>query len=245
MASPHSSIRRPRIGVTLDHEPAGGWSSMPWYAIRENYLAAVSRAGGLPVPLPHDPDLVDDWLSLIDGLLVTGGAFDLDPALYGAGERHATVTTKDRRTTFERAMTAAAVERDLPVFGICGGQQLLHVVLGGELIQHIPDAIADALAHEQPNPRHQPGHEVEVVPGTRLHAIVGTDRLCVNSAHHQAAGTAAPGVVVSARAPDGVIEAIEEPTKRFCIGVQWHPEYHISPGDAALFQTFVTSCRTP
>ena len=245
MPEPSPPDRRPRIGVTLDHEPAGGWSKLPWYAIRENYLAAVSRAGGLAIPLPHDVELVGEWLSLIDGLIVTGGAFDLDPTLYGAGERHATVTTKERRTAFEFEMTGAALERDLPVLGICGGQQLLHVVLGGDLIQHIPDAVPNALAHEQPNPRTEPGHEVEVVPGTRLHAIVMTDRLPVNSAHHQAAGAPGPKVVVSARAPDGVIEAIEDPGRRFCLGVQWHPEYRISPGDAAIMEAFVAACRRP
>ena len=129
------------------------------------------------------------------------------------------------------------------MLGICGGQQLLNVVLGGDLVQHIPDAVAGALAHEQPNPRTEPGHVVEVVPGSRLHAIAGTTRLEVNSAHHQAAGRVGPGVVVSGRAPDGVIEAIEAPGRRFCIGVQWHPEYAISVADDALFDALIAACR--
>jgi putative glutamine amidotransferase len=235
--------RRPRIGLTLDAEPPGGYSKLPWYALRENYFAAVARAGGLPLALPHEVELAAAYLDGLDGLLVTGGAFDLDPSLYGGGERHPTVRTKDRRTAFEFAITHAALGRDAPVLGICGGQQLLHVVLGGELIQHIPDAVPGCLPHEQPNPRTEPGHEVEVVPGTRLHAIVGTLRLPVNSAHHQAAGACGPEVVVSARAPDGVIEAIEHPGYAFCLGVQWHPEYGISPGDDALLEAFVAACR--
>ena len=124
--------------------------------------------------------------------------------------------------------------RDLPLLGICGGQQLLNVVLGGTLIQHIPDALPTALAHEQPNPRTEPGHEVIVVPGTLLHRITGTERLPVNSAHHQAAERVGPGIVASGRAPDGIIEAIEDPRRPFCLGVQWHPEYRISAGDGAI-----------
>ena len=103
--------------------------------------------------LPHDAALAGDYLDRIDALVVTGGAFDVDPALYGAGDRHATVTLKEGRTAAELALTRGALQRDMPVLGICGGQQLLAVALGGTLIQHIPDAIPDALAHEQPNPR--------------------------------------------------------------------------------------------
>lgn len=240
-----SPARRPVIGVTLDSEPAGGYAKLPWYALRANYCDVVAAAGGLPIALPHEPELAEYYLALIDGLIVTGGAFDVDPALYGAGERHATVTLKERRTSFEWAVTWGAVERDKPVLGICGGQQLLNVVLGGTLIQHIPDAVPDALAHEQPNPRTEPGHEVAVVPGSLLHRITGADTLAVNSAHHQAAERVGAGVVVSATAADGVIEAIEDPRRRFCLGVQWHPEYGISPGDTALIAAFVreAACR--
>jgi putative glutamine amidotransferase len=235
----------PRIGLTLDAEPPGGYSRLPWYAIRENYCAAIARAGGLPIPLPHQPDLVEAYLDLLDGLVVTGGAFDVDPSLYGARDRHATVRTKEHRTAFEWAITEAALARDLPTLGICGGQQLLNVVLGGDLIQHIPDAVPGCLAHEQPHPRTEPGHPVDVVAGTALHRLGGSLRLEVNSAHHQAAGAIGPGVVISGRAPDGVIEAIEAPGRRFCIGVQWHPEYRISAADDALFDALIEASRGP
>ncbi len=131
----------------------------------------------------------------------------------------------------------------MPVLGICGGQQLLHVVLGGTLIQHIPGTVPDALPHEQPNPRDHAGHDVKVVKGTRLHSIVGAETLAVNSAHHQAAKDVPPGVVVDALAPDGVIECIEAPRYRFCLGVQWHPEFHISAGDRKIFEAFVAAAR--
>ena len=142
----------PVIGLTLDHEPGGGWSKFPWYAIRENYCNAVRDAGGLPVLLPHEPDAAGLYLDRIDGLIVTGGGFDVDPALFGARNRHPTVTTKDRRTAFELAVTSGALAREMPVLGICGGQQLLNVALGGTLIQHIPDEVPNALAASPTEP---------------------------------------------------------------------------------------------
>ena len=193
--------------------------------------------------LPHDTDASERYADLLDGLVVSGGNFDVNPALFGASERHATVQTKDERTEFEANITKAMLVHDKPVLGICGGQQLLHVVLGGTLLQHIPDAVPDALAHEQPNPRNEPGHTVTVAPGTLLHRIVGTDELPVNSAHHQAAAHDGDAVVVNAVAPDGVVEGIESLAHRFCLGVQWHPEYDISDGDKKIFRAFVKASQ--
>lgn len=231
----------PLIGITLDSEEPGGYSKFPWYALRQNYCSAVTAAGGIPLVLPHEPDAVPAYLDLLDGLIVTGGNFDVDPALFGATSRHETVKLKGARTAFEWAITRGMLDRDKPVFGICGGQQLLNVVLGGGLIQHIPDSIENALPHEQPNPRDQAGHTVSIVPGTKLHAIVGAGELAVNSAHHQAVDRVAPGAVTDATAPDGVIEGIEHPDYRFCIGVQWHPEFFISDGDRKLFAAFIAA----
>ncbi|HEY1261448.1 MAG TPA: gamma-glutamyl-gamma-aminobutyrate hydrolase family protein [Stellaceae bacterium] len=231
----------PVIGLTLDHEPPGGWSQFPWYAIRENYCNAVRHAGGLPVLLPHEPDMAAEYLDRIDGLVVTGGGFDVDPALFGAASRHPSVTTKDRRTAFELAATRGALDRGMPVLGICGGQQLLNVALGGTLIQHIPDEIPDALPHRQPNPRNEAGHKVRIVAGTLLHRLAGVEELAVNSAHHQAVKQAGPGLVVDARAEDGVVEGIEDPRRPFCLGVQWHPEFELSAADRNIFRALVAA----
>jgi putative glutamine amidotransferase len=236
-------MARPLIGVTLDAEQPGGWSKFPWYAVRMNYTDAVAGAGGLPVALPHDAALAADMLDRLDGLLITGGAFDVDPALYGATDMHPTVTLKDRRTAAELALLRGALARNLPVLGICGGQQLLAVALGGTLIQHIPDAVPDALPHEQPNPRSEPGHAISVVPGTLLHRIVGRATMQVNSGHHQAVATPGPHAVVNATAPDGVIEGIEDGRYRFALGVQWHPEFLIDPGDRRVFDAFVSAAE--
>jgi putative glutamine amidotransferase len=235
--------RRPLIGITLDAEAPGGYSKYPWYALRANYAEAVIAAGGLPVALPHAGALANEWLDRIDALVVTGGAFDVDPALYGVAGRHATVTLKEDRTMAELALTRGALDREMPILGICGGEQLLAVALGGTLIQHIPDTIAGALEHEQPNPRHEPGHAVAVQAGTLLHRIVGATAMAVNSAHHQAVAEAGPRAAVNARAPDGVIEGIEATGTPFCLGVQWHPEFFIDPGDRRIFDALIAACR--
>ena len=129
------------------------------------------------------------------------------------------MTLKDRRTAAELALVQGALARDMPVLGICGGQQLLAVALGGTLIQHIPDSVPGALEHEQPNPRDEPGHAVAITPGTLLHRIVGTQTMQVNSAHHQAVAT--PGGRMrwsTPSAPDGVVEGVEDGGYRFCLG---------------------------
>jgi len=268
--------KSPRIGITLDYEETPSYSKKPWYALRENYCASVSRLGALPLPLPHEVELVGDYLDLIDGLMITGGAFDVSPALYGEKTTSDTVVTKNRRTQFEWAITKGAVERGIPILGICGGEQLLNVVLGGTLIQHIPDSVLNALEHEQKNSRDEAGHHVMVTPGTLLHSILlplppGEGRgegastkdklslgqhphpnllpegegmvIAVNSAHHQSIAQPAPNVIVNAKAPDGVIEGIELPGHPFCLGVQWHPEYHVTGADTKIFEAFVEACR--
>ncbi len=231
------------IGFTLDYEEKEGYSKLPWYAIRENYMTAVSALGAVPIALPHEPALADKYLGLIDALVVTGGAFDVPPGLYGASSVHKTVTTKERRTAFEAAMVRGMLEHKKPILGICGGEQLLNVILGGTLIQHIPDTIKNALQHEQPNPRTEPGHTVRIEKDTLLYSIVKEQKIQVNSAHHQAVATVGKGVKINAVAPDGVIEGIEYSDHPFCLGVEWHPEYHISSADSRIFEAFVEAAR--
>jgi len=239
-------MKTPLIGITMDSEAGGegAYSKFDWYALRENYAGAVAASGGLPIPLPHEPELAEQYLDLIDGLLITGGAFDVDPSMYGEADIHDTVVTKDKRTKFEWAMTQGALERDIPILGICGGQQLLHVVMGGKLIQHIPDSYEDCLAHEQPNPRDEAGHMVKIKAGTLLHDIVGSSQMHINSAHHQSVADKPEGIIINAIAPDTVLEGIEAPEKSFCLGVQWHPEFHIDEGDKKIFDAFIEASRT-
>ncbi|MBS0967067.1 gamma-glutamyl-gamma-aminobutyrate hydrolase family protein [Acetobacter okinawensis] len=235
------AAQRPVIGITLDLEEGGvdQYSRFAWCALRENYLSAVATAGGLPVALPLFPQLAIEYVAKLDGLLITGGAFDIDPLLYGATERHPSVTLRPRRTRAENALLAAALQRNIPVLGICGGMQLIAVSLGATLIQHIPHTYPTALPHEQPNPRDEASHGVDILPDTLLAGITGgARRIGVNSAHHQAVATCGRGRV-NAIAEDGVVEGIEDPDHRFCLGVQWHPEFGIDPADRTLFKAFI------
>jgi putative glutamine amidotransferase len=234
----------PVIGFTLDYETGGGFSKMPWYAIRENYMGAVSAQGAIPIALPHEPELAEHYLELIDGLVITGGAFDVPPEMYGQSHVHKTVTTKERRTAFEYAIAKGMLAAKKPILGICGGEQLLNVILGGTLVQHVPDSFPESkIAHEQPNPRTEAGHTVSIKPGTLLHKIIGETEIAVNSAHHQAVAAVGADVIINATAPDGVIEGIEYSKHPFCLGVEWHPEYHVTPADTRIFEAFVKACR--
>lgn len=234
---------KPLIAITLDAESSGGYSKMPWYALRQNYCDAILAAGGIPLPVPHHAELAEDYVNLADGFVFTGGAFDIDPALYGVDHRHETVTTKHQRTSFEWRLLQLAYKQEKPILGICGGMQLLNVVLGGTLIQHIPDEVPNCLIHEQPHPRTESGHNIQIYEDTLLHRLVEPvmveGKIPVNTAHHQAIKSLGAGFCVNAVAPDGVIEGIEDSKRSFCLGVQWHPEYHVSEADRRIFASFI------
>jgi putative glutamine amidotransferase len=231
-------MSRPRIGLTLDADASGRRYELP-----RAYADAVLEAGGLPILLPHSGEAAAAYLALVDGLVVTGGDFDVPPELYGEARRPACGPSKPERTAFEKDLLEAALAAGLPVLAVCGGMQLLDVVRGGTLYQDLAvDAGIDG--HEQPPPRDVPSHDVAVAAGTQLAALVGEGVLRVNSTHHQAVKEPGQGVLVSARAPDGVIEAIELPDLRFAIGVQWHPEATRSdPRHMALYRGLVAAAR--
>jgi putative glutamine amidotransferase len=233
----------PIVGLTLDTAGPTGIGKVGRYLIRENYCSAIAKAGGMPMCLPHEAALAAAYADRIDALVVTGGGFDVDPRLFGAAKTHATVTLKEERTQFEWSVTQAMLAKDKPVLGICGGEQLINVVLGGTLIQHIEDEITGLVLHEQPNPRDEPGHIVRVTDGTLLHRLTGARELAVNSAHHQAVKDVGPQVAINAVAPDGVIEGIESTAHRFCLGVQWHPEFLLHAGDVQIFAGLVAAIR--
>ena len=230
--------RTPVIGLTPDSEK-GGYAPEPWYALRTNYCSAIVNAGGAPIVLAQELAMIGAYLQLIDGLVVTGGMFDIDPSLYGAGTQHKSVTIKSDRTKFEMAMIKGVLALNIPVLGICGGEQLLAVALGGTLVQDIEDEIENALQHMQDNEHCYPSHVVDISEGTLLHQLTGVCTLPVNSMHHQAIASVPDNVIVSARSSDGVIEAIEVPEQRFCLGLQWHPEFDTNSGDKKIFSALI------
>lgn len=232
-------IKKPIVGISLDSREEGEYAETPWYAIRKNYSNHVIKAGGVPVFLDHDISLIPDYLSLLQGLLIPGGRHDMDPHVYGVQEVHPTITFNRSRANFELALVKAALDKNMPVLGICGGLQVLNVALGGTLIQHIPDEVPDALSHAQWKNRSDPVHDIKIVEGTLLHSLVQKTEIPVNSAHHQAVKTPGKGLVVNAYAPDGVIEGIEGPDYTFCLGVQWHPEYSVTPEESLIFKAFI------
>lgn len=233
---------KPKILITLDTTTTAR-RGVPFDALHTKaaYARAVERAGGVPLLVsPTDDDDVKDALfAIADGLVVTGGDFDIPPEQFGATPRAGVRVDppKPLRTRFEWALTQAALEADLPLLGICGGMQLLAVVLGGTLHLHIPDAIAGALEHEQPTSPAEPFHEVRLTG--RLRERIGRDTIRVNTTHHQAVARLGRGLVAEGHAPDGVIEAIVHDDHPYAVGVQWHPELLADDVSDALYGDLV------
>jgi len=230
-------VARPLVGVTAYVERArwGAWNQ-PAVLIPHAYVLMLEAAGARALVVPPSTDAVDETLDVLDGLLLTGGP-DLDPALYGADAHDATDDPRTARDAGELALLTAALERDLPVLAVCRGSQLLNVARGGDLVQHLPET----LGHE--GHKHEPGtfsdHDVDVKAGTRLGSLVG-ERAPVRSHHHQGFGRVGEGLVETAWAEDGTLEGIEDPSRRFALGVLWHPE---AGEDTALFEALVEEAR--
>lgn len=215
--------------------------------LKPDYRAALERAGARIREL-SPADALPGALADCDGVMLTGGV-DVDPSAYGDAERHPTVETDPARDDYELELARLALAGDLPVLAICRGAQVLNVAAGGTLVQDIPTASPDALAHQQTHAKNALVHDVTVTPGTCLSVLLdrrlqGGRAMAVNSRHHQSVKQPAPGFVVSATAPDGVVEAIEKPSARFCVGVQWHPENFWQSGEfQPLFEGFVSAAR--
>lgn len=212
-----------------------------------DYLESVRRAGGEPEELVLGAS-IEDTISRVAGVMLTGGG-DVDPALYGEAPHPSFEAAEPGRDRFEIELARAAFEADLPILAICRGMQVINVALGGTLVQDVPTQVDGAVPHSVPEPRYVIAHEVWVTKNSLLWTLMrdqleGGDTCQVNSRHHQAVAKAAPGWEVTATAPDGVIEAIEFPGKRFCLAVQWHPENFWRTGEfRPLFEGFVEAAR--
>jgi putative glutamine amidotransferase len=237
---------RPRIGITT-YLTTARWShwEMPSALLPAGYLEGVRLAGGLPLLLAPTPEGVAgpaEVLDALDGLVLIGGP-DLGVDLYGAADQHPETGAKEKlRDAFEAALAREARERGLPVLGICRGMQLLNVLAGGSLTQHLADVV-DMTPH-RPGPGTFGRHPVDVEEASGLHELLG-DEVTVHSTHHQGVSEeqVGDGLRIAARAPDGTVEAVEDPEHPFCLGVLWHPEEEPGAGGAPLFWGLVEAAR--
>jgi len=245
-------IKQPLIGILPDYKDGeiNSYSTKSFYALRTSFVDAVAKAGGLPILLTYQYDSIDEYLNLIDGLLIVGGYFDINPKSYGEDFIHPTTKLNLKRSEYEYAFATKALARQtLPILGVCNGMQLLSVLHGGKLIQHIPDEKdKNYINHEQSRidgfqDYEKPYHKVFIKKNSQLNAIIGEDEINTNSSHHQAVASVGHELNVVAHADDGIIEAVEKPLHPFCVGVQWHPELNSSPVDVKIFNAFIAKSR--
>jgi putative glutamine amidotransferase len=232
---------RPLIGITIDTHDDGDKYESPF-----TYALAVEKAGGLPVLLPYRTDIatVGDYLDRLDGVLLSGGN-DLDPSAYGASWHPRAVRIDPARQAFESALLTEIERRRMPVLGVCLGSQLMNVHRGGTLHQFLPDIAREPMLEHRKVGTEILRHPVAIDRDSILHSVVGVDALSVNTYHKQAVDKPGRGLKVTARAPDGVVEAFEDPNLPLFLAVQWHPErLHDEPGHLALFRKLVESARS-
>jgi putative glutamine amidotransferase len=241
----------PLIGITADlSESSGNGAALypePTVFLPRRYVSAIEYSCGIPLILPAN-SFRSTWLYLIgrlDGLLISGGNFDIHPRLYGEKPIEELGIIKARRTKFELEIATAALKRDLPILGICGGAQMINVALGGTLYQDIAAQLPSAGEHQRSASKTSYVHRVLVQDSTQLHKIVQRQTLQVNTRHHQAVKELGRGVIVNAVAEDGVIEGIESTDHEFVVGLQWHPEV-LAPRQKLqrrIFSAFTAICR--
>ena len=227
-------MAKPVVGITTYlTEAAWSYWKLPAALIPASYVASVERAGGSPLLVPPGA-AIEETLDAVDALVFSGGS-DIDPDLYGASAHEATTGVARERDEFELELMRAALDRDLPVLAICRGSQVLNVARGGEIEQHLPDRLGDEVHRQVPGTFGE--HGVDVLPETKLAGIVGP-RVAVKSHHHQGFDRLGDGLRESARAEDGTLEGVEDPTRTFALGVLWHPE---EDEDKALFEALVAA----
>ncbi|TKW61842.1 MAG: gamma-glutamyl-gamma-aminobutyrate hydrolase family protein [Blastochloris viridis] len=234
-----NSGTRPVIGIWMDWTAKSSFSPRPHYAIREGYFQAVWDAGGMPIGIPLLETGSHAYLNHVAGVVVPGGDYPSPSRWYG--DDHG-IRDEHPRTVVNEQLIRDMLAMDKPFLAICAGHQELAAATGGLLYWRVKESLPGAKNHRI-DALEETSHDIDVLPGSLLHKLVGTERFAVNSHHHEAVRSLGDGLIVSGRSPDGVIEAIEVPGKKFALGVQWHPEFGLSEADHALFVGLVNAAR--
>ena len=225
---------RPVIGILLDYEASGSFSSRPYHALRTGYFDAIWKAGGLPVAIPYLFDGVEPYLSHIDALITPGGSFPYPDHWYDGPNNASSPSissTDYPRLAFETEFVSRVLGLNMPLLGICAGMQIMAGVKGATFYRDVMAETDTTIDHLNERPAEQTAHDITITSGSLLARITGQQTMAVNTAHREAIRTVPEGVNVTAVAPDGVIEAIELPGYKFAIGVEWHPEFFLGKDD--------------
>lgn len=234
--------KKPVIGILpdiLEDCEYAKYSSRPWYAVRHDYAAALEQFGAVPFILPHLDDTTS-LLAILDGVVIAGGDGNIPPDMYGEQQKFDFPINR-RRAEYEIPLIKQILAHDMPLLGICHGMQLLNVIFGGSLYQNLTEEVPwQDTQHRSKHNRETTCHDIEVIPGTKLHNITQTDKFAVNSSHTQAVKLLGRGLRGGAVAFDGVVEAIESEAHRFVLGVEWHPEFLASAEfDRRIFKALI------
>lgn len=228
---------KPVIAITLDYHTNNNgfyYSMHPWYALRCDYSDIIASFGGIPIFISYEHNLIDDVLSIVDGIVISGGDNHIPPSLYG--KKSASYHPGELRAKYEIALFKKALKLNIPILGICNGMQVMNVALGGTL--------SDIQNHKQPAPTNIPYHSIKIFDDTKLFEIADKKHnYNVNSTHMQAICDLGQNLIISSVAEDGIIESIEYTKHDFVIGVEWHPEYKNSKLDENLFKAFINKAR--
>lgn len=233
-----STPSKPLIGIMLNDGGTGGYSTYPWYAIRQNYGKLIAKLGGIPVYVGFDTVETNDYLQILDGILLTGGEFPTPDEVYTTGLKGDIDPQKYPRSAFEIKLIKQAFSQDIPVLGICAGMQDMTAALGGTLIRRIAKEVQTDTNHYVDD-REKAQHKINIKKESKLNKILQSTTLNVNSNHQAGVKRIPEAFIETATAEDGVIEGIEAPNKRFFIGVMWHPEFLVNPQEEALFKEFI------
>jgi len=232
---------RTPIGLLLDYAAEGSFSSRPHYALRTIYFDAIWRAGGLPIAVPYIEDAVDTYLQACNGFVFPGGFYPFPEKYYGRPAINN--ESLHPRFVFESRLMDGILDKRIPVLGICAGMQVIAGARGATLHGDIRRDTETDFDHLNARPAEYTAHGVALTEGSLLRRIMQTDSLQVNTAHNESVKSAPDGVIVNAVADDGIIEGVELPDQKFCLGVQWHPEFFATPGDPnfKLFEALVSA----